>query len=773
MLAVSAPTLAQSSDNPQLLYTEAQTYYNNGKFDEAEQLLLNVTHNNDRMLRSGAFRLLALCYIEKGDLNVANDYVKLLLNNDPYYTASYTDNRNFIDLLERNKHHGATITTASQQAETIEEAPVPVTLITEEMLQNIGARTLKEALIAYVPGMTDIASNDEMNIAMRGIYSSGQETILILLNGHRLNSYSTNAATPDFGISLEKVKQIEVLRGPASSIYGGVALTGVVNIITKNGSDVDGFKVKGSIGNYGQKQGDLLFGKSYMNLDVLAWASIYTAEGEKFHMTEEQQPYALIPTEGDMIINGYNKKPTYNLGCKISNEGFSILYNRSFTKTIAPMTLAFMPYSYEQYRNWNGNAPGNAISSQHAEIAYEKQLDKFSWSIKGYYDQQDQQRYQITGDFVPEMGINDVYPYETNGAVAKLYEGCFQGVKWDEYTYGIKGQGSYNYSLGAAQKGTILLGGEYCKFSLNDAHYMEGLKFYRIVKTYDDEKVLQTGEETSADAFIQFKHNFGKLITLNAGVRYDYKLRRTDKKLHEISPRTSIILNRPKYNVKLSYSKAFVDVPYFYRNNTLDVDFGDENMDPEFLHSIQLSFYSDSKLVKNLLIDANIFYNKATNFVVATADKGNANAGSLETLGADLVARYQRNQFSVESNITWQKVIGSNLYAVDGSRIFNVPSLQCNLIASYNPLDCLRIHANGTYTTEQSGKYTDFEGNLLIIDIPNRFIFNAGATYTYNKLEISLNIYNAANHKYEQGGTTTAPIRQQSRWLLGSVAYKF
>ena len=87
--------------------------------------------------------------------------------------------------------------------------------------------------MAYVPGMTDVASNDEQNIAMRGIYSSYQEKILILLNGHRLNSYSTNTATPDFSISLEKVKQIEVLRGPASSLYGNVALTAVVNLITK------------------------------------------------------------------------------------------------------------------------------------------------------------------------------------------------------------------------------------------------------------------------------------------------------------------------------------------------------------------------------------------------------------------------------------------------------------------------------------------------------------------------------------------------------------
>jgi iron complex outermembrane receptor protein len=49
---------------------------------------------------------------------------------------------------------------------------------------------------------------------------------------------------------LDKLKQIEVLRGPASSLYGGVALTAVVNLITKQGIDVDGIKIRAGIGNY-------------------------------------------------------------------------------------------------------------------------------------------------------------------------------------------------------------------------------------------------------------------------------------------------------------------------------------------------------------------------------------------------------------------------------------------------------------------------------------------------------------------------------------------
>ena len=244
-------------------YESAQEAYELGLFEKADTLLtgsVNDFHGEDRI---GVYRLLALCNLNMDKPEVAESWVAQLLAVDPYYRV-YNDVPRFTEMVNRLRAgKSATITTASQQAESIEEAPVPVTLITEDMLQRVGARTLKDALVAYVPGMTDIASNEEMNVAMRGIYSSGQEKILIMLNGHRLNSYSTNTASPDYSISLDKVKQIEVLRGPASSLYGGVALTGVVNIITKEGSDVDGFQVKGSAGNYGQVRGDLLFGKHF------------------------------------------------------------------------------------------------------------------------------------------------------------------------------------------------------------------------------------------------------------------------------------------------------------------------------------------------------------------------------------------------------------------------------------------------------------------------------------------------------------------------------
>jgi iron complex outermembrane receptor protein len=757
------------------VYESAQEAYELGLFQKADSLLTGSANSFKGETRIGVYRLLALCNLNMDRPEVAQTWVSKLLAVDPYYSV-YNDAPRFAEMVNRIKAgKTATITTASQQAESIEEAPVPVTLITEEMIRSVGARTLKEALIAYVPGMTDIACNEEMNVAMRGIYSSGQEKLLIMLNGHRLNSYSTNAASPDFSISLEKVKQIEVLRGPASSLYGGVALTGVVNLITKEGSDVDGFLAKFSGGNYGQLRGDILFGKRYLSLDILSWASLYNATGQKVHYGNnwDEQPYSVMPIEGDMIIGGYNKTPSYDLGVSLKWDKFHLLYNRRFSKTVAPMSLSyfFTPYSYNEYRYINNHAPGYAISSQHAEMGYEDNYGKFAWQATVFFDSQNQQRYQVGGDEIPEVGANDVHPNGAEEITLKLYNGVFQSANWNEYTYGVSAQGSYNYNFGQNHTGIIMVGGHANRFNLSDASYLEGRDFDVILKTFNDGKVLYTGKETSADAYVQVKHTWKELV-LNAGLRYDYKSRSNGKVMNVLSPRIALIYSRPKWSAKLSYSKSFVDSPYFYRNNTFDINSGDADLSPEFLNSWQMSFYSDSKIVPGLKLELNGFVNKADDFIIQS-EVGNTNAGSLTNAGVEIVAGYTFSRFMVDGNVTWQRVLNAHNYSIINHSVYNVPDWQANLTASYEVLKGLKLNAHANFISKQYSQYSLPGTDPLDIDIPARVLFDLGASYHIWKVEMGINVYNIANTSYKQGGSSVAPMQQAGRWILGHVAIKF
>ncbi len=764
---------AQDNNTLRQVYTQAEEEYQVGRLEQALELLQSNISHFEGNLKQNAYRLISLCYLAQDDITQSENYAKLLLQENPYYT-SIQDPIRFEEMIAGLKMgQSATITTASNQAERIEEAPVPVTLITEDMITMSGARNLKELLIAYVPGMTNVECNEEMNIAMRGIYSSGQEKILIMMDGHRLNSYATNVARPDFSISLEKVKQVEVLRGPASSLYGGVALTAVINIITKRGSDIDGFRVKGGIGSYGQIQGSVLFGKQYMDFDVMGWANIYNAKGEHINIPIEEQR-GVIPIPGDIIIGGYNKKPSYDVGTRISWKNFKLMHITNFSKYVAPYSLSyfFAPYQYEAYRTFDGNMPGFANTAHHTSLSYQQQLGAVNLIAKIGYDTERQTRYQVASDFIPEELEYIVTPIGTNEKVL-FTEGVFQYHTWYEETLWSSLQSNWHYKNGEDHDGTLTAGIQYNYFNLEDSYYLEGHHFRDVVITFGDDKNLGVGSENFMNIFAQLKHRWKNLI-LNAGLRYDYKKRFNHDIIQELSPRVALIYLHPLLNMKLSYSKAFVDAPYFYRNNTLDTTTGGENLLSEYLHSWQLSLSTD-KLLHHVDAELNVFYNKATNLVVPDG-LVYTNSGILKNIGAECNLTYRNKNLNIMANATWQHVVDFESYSAEGHSVYNIPKLSASIVASYRFSNHWDVHTNIRYTDKQLSSYQmpGEEGFIIeTLHLPSVFTCNLGVKYNYQWLTLSAEAYNIFNKKYEQGGTSIAPIAQQGRWLLTSVALNF
>lgn len=311
---------------------QAEQEYRIGHFNEVLELLGGDLDGFSAQEKEAAYRLLSITYMEMDSTAQAQDNVLKLLRINPYYTTTINDPQRYIDMIESYKGGHATITTASQQAETPEEAPVPVTLITEQMIRDCGARNLQEVLCTYVPGMIAV-EGAEANVAMRGIYTELQGKILVMLNGHRLNSHATNSEALDFRTSLDKVKQIEVLRGPSSSLYGNVALTAVVNIITKTGYDVDGIQVSGGYGSGEAYSASLLYGKRSINTDITLWANLYSAKGEKRNVgVGDDDLYGYFVRPGYMYLGGYNKKPSFDLGMTAQYKDFKFLFNIQHSK---------------------------------------------------------------------------------------------------------------------------------------------------------------------------------------------------------------------------------------------------------------------------------------------------------------------------------------------------------------------------------------------------------------------------------------------------------
>ncbi len=125
------------------------------------------------------------------------------------------------------------VVTATRTEKELETAPGSVLVITKEDIEKRNIKAVDEALNTTAgvfnrrgKGLMDTVSR----ITLRGI--GGQGRTLILMDGVSLNDAYVGRAHFG-GLSVDNIERIEVVKGPFSSLYGGYAMGGVVNIITK------------------------------------------------------------------------------------------------------------------------------------------------------------------------------------------------------------------------------------------------------------------------------------------------------------------------------------------------------------------------------------------------------------------------------------------------------------------------------------------------------------------------------------------------------------
>jgi len=162
---------------------------------------------------------------------------------------------------ELEKLINSLISVASKRPLNVRESPSIVSLITAEEIKASGARDLIDVL-RMVPGIdfgVDVLGT--VGLGMRGNWAHEGKT-LVLLDGQEMNEILFG--TTQFGnhFPIDQIKKIEIIRGPGSAIYGGYAEYGVVNIITKQGEDINGVSVSGI---YGMTQNDYMHRNVYLS----------------------------------------------------------------------------------------------------------------------------------------------------------------------------------------------------------------------------------------------------------------------------------------------------------------------------------------------------------------------------------------------------------------------------------------------------------------------------------------------------------------------------
>ena len=155
------------------------------------------------------------------------------------------------------KYEETVVVSGSKTEEKLINAPVTMTVITADTIENAPTRNFAE-LLRSVPGLnlTQVSARD-INITTRsatGTLATGQ---LALLDGRSLYQDFFGFVMWDFlPVNLNEIKQIEVIRGPASAVWGANAFHGVVNVISKSPREIQGTNVTVGLGTFNRSVDD-------------------------------------------------------------------------------------------------------------------------------------------------------------------------------------------------------------------------------------------------------------------------------------------------------------------------------------------------------------------------------------------------------------------------------------------------------------------------------------------------------------------------------------
>jgi iron complex outermembrane receptor protein len=149
------------------------------------------------------------------------------------------------------------VTSVSKKPQRLANVAAAVHVITAEDIRLSGAHSLPEAL-RLAPGVDATRiSGDRWAVSIRGFANRLANKLLVLVDGR--NAYTpafSGVIWEDFQFPLEDIERIEVLRGPAATIWGANGVNGVINIITKSAAATQSGQVvmgTGSVeGSYGR-----------------------------------------------------------------------------------------------------------------------------------------------------------------------------------------------------------------------------------------------------------------------------------------------------------------------------------------------------------------------------------------------------------------------------------------------------------------------------------------------------------------------------------------
>jgi iron complex outermembrane receptor protein len=617
---------------------------------------------------------------------------------------------------------------ASKLEQKSTEAPASTTIVTSDEIKKYGYRTLAD-LLRSVPGFNISYDRNYDFLGVEGIsLGDANNRVLLLVNGHRVNNNLTDSAAigTDFILDIDLVDRVEVIRGPGAVLYGNNAFVGVINVITRQGGQVNGVESSFDYGAFDTYKGRVTFGRQFTNgVNLLLSGSIYDSAGA------ERLLYPQFAT------------PSQNNGVAQNMDGDSF---RSFFGS-----LAYGDFTLEGAFNHREKINPTA----------QFDLTMFNDSRLRTIDERGYTALKYTHDF-PELV--DV--------TAQVY--------FDRYTHYI----GYPQSL---VEGTNVV---FSAFTTeHDTGEWWGTEL-QLNKTLWDRHVITLGAEYRDDFLqeqrisgqtsvngdresygVYLQGDFALLTNLhfNAGVRYD-QYGHFDP---AFDPRVALIYNPlPGSALKAIYGTAF-RVPDF--EELSDPRF--QEISPEKITSYELVY--EQEIRPHLRSSLSGFYNQMNHLIVF--DNGSYTNLNAQTKGLELALEgFWTNGIHSRASYSFQ-------YTRDDTVVWQMPDSPENMVKLNLsvPLvkDKLFAGAEFQYTSDRRSLHnaTDASGQPITVQgenaggygVVNLTLFSQNLV---KNLEASASVYNLLNYRYADPASAfhiQDVIEQDGRSFRIKLTYRF
>jgi outer membrane cobalamin receptor len=263
------------------------------------------------------------------------------------------------------------VTIANLNEVNINEAPGSIYVVTSSEIEKNGYLDLLDVLLD-VPGF-NIASDVQNGVAptLRGMWAA-EAKLLFMIDGLVMNDMAYGSFIVGGRLSLVNIDRIEIIKGAGSSIYGGLAALGVVNIITKSGKKSSGssFLVNTGISNNNVSRLGLGFnyGTSLVNgMDLTASGGIF--EGNRSNKTITLPDSSEVnlrdsSSVNDAFVNFRVKFKGFEYGVNYNDYNFQATYeptsslvrtyNNALKYTFNKAKFTLIPYAgFKKQVPWN------------------------------------------------------------------------------------------------------------------------------------------------------------------------------------------------------------------------------------------------------------------------------------------------------------------------------------------------------------------------------------------------------------------------------------